>query len=52
MLSQYLDHHFLQADCTLMEDPEDRLDEEILKGVALRPKVNSETNRAERKKQK
>ena len=25
-----------------MEDPEERLDEEILNGVALRPSVNSE----------
>lgn len=29
----------------MMEDPEERPDEEILNGVALRPKVNSETNR-------
>lgn len=27
-----------------MEDPEERLDEEILNGVALRPRVNSETD--------
>lgn len=27
-----------------MEDPEETLDEEILNGVALRPRVNSETN--------
>lgn len=27
----------------MMEDPEERLDEEILNGVALRPRVNSET---------
>lgn len=33
-----------RADCTLMEDPEERLDEEILNGVALRPSVNSETD--------
>lgn len=26
-----------------MEEPEDKLDEEILNGVALRPRVNSET---------
>lgn len=31
--------------CTLKEDPEDRLDEEILNGVALRPRVNSVINR-------
>ena len=29
----------------MMEDPEEKLDEEILNGVALRPKVNSETKR-------
>lgn len=29
---------------TLMEDPEERLDEEILNGVALRPRVKSENN--------
>lgn len=34
-----------KADCTLMEDPEERLDEGILNGVALRPRVNSETDR-------
>lgn len=28
-----------------MEDPEERLDEEILNGVALRPRVNSETDK-------
>lgn len=28
-----------------MEDPEDRPDEEILNGVALRPRVNSETDK-------
>lgn len=27
-----------------MEDPEEKLDEEILNGVALRPRVNSETD--------
>lgn len=27
-----------------MVDPEDRLEEEILNGVALRPRVNSETD--------
>lgn len=36
---------FAKADCTLMEDPEERLDEEILNGVALRPRVNSETDK-------
>lgn len=33
-----------KSDCTLMEDPEDRLDDVILKGVALRPRVSSERN--------
>ena len=28
----------------MMEDPEVRLDEEILNGVALRPRVSSETD--------
>lgn len=28
-----------------MEDPEERLEEVILNGVALRPRVNSETER-------
>lgn len=28
-----------------MEDPEEMLDEEILNGVALRPRVNSKTDR-------
>lgn len=35
-----------KADCTLMVDPEDRPDEEILNGVALRPRVNSEIDKA------
>ena len=30
-----------------MEDPEERLDEETLNGVALRPRVNSETDTSE-----
>lgn len=37
-------NRFAEADGTLMEDPEDRLDDVILKGVALRPRVNSERN--------
>ena len=32
---------FPEAECTLMEDPEERLEAEILNGVALRPRVNS-----------
>lgn len=28
-----------------MDDPEEALDEEILNGVALRPRVNSKTHR-------
>lgn len=28
-----------------MEGPEEKLEEEILNGVALRPRVNSETHR-------
>lgn len=35
-----------RRDCTLMEDPEERLDEETLNGVALRPRVSSEKHTA------
>ena len=45
---QCFDHfckeYFPEPDSTLMEDPEERLDEEILNGVALRPRVSSETD--------
>lgn len=44
MLGSFPRKQFAQAKCTLMEDPEERLDEEILNGVALRPRVNSETD--------
>lgn len=36
--------YFPETDHTLMEDPEVRLDVEILNGVALRPRVSSETD--------
>ena len=36
--------YFPETDHTLMEDPEERLDVEILNGVALRPRVSSETD--------
>lgn len=35
-----------RQDRTLMEDPEERLDEETLNGVALRPRVSSENHTA------
>lgn len=47
MLRSFPRKYFATADCTLMEDPEERLDEDILNGVALRPRVNSETDTSE-----
>lgn len=39
-------------DFTLMEGPEEKLDDEILNGDALRPRVNSVTRAEERKRNK
>lgn len=45
MLSPWQHDNLQRQDRTLMEDPEERLEEVILNGVALRPRVNSETGR-------